>query len=399
MWARVEAARPAEGYAWGHYLNRLAVAGGAEWRTRAKRSLPRGALQRVIGEFSANELDELAEFIQGVASFDRNVALDLIRRALPALRQGFADDALKAYLAVSNLQRWVLGHGLFDEKKPTRAQRELSRQITDAIEPRQLTAGILTCRFGDWESYARLLTWIRLVNRAKHRQIVAAFDWKELDRRSAAFWAAPPREFRLLLANLMLDKQGRPVRRWLAERADRIQEIDPVLSGVSPEAAIAVFRRGGRVNLGGHNEHDWQTQALAVARIGEIDRASARLILESNQAHIVKRLSNLEAIDSDDFPFFLRLTKALDPSLARRICGAIDLSSAAEKWPRAIQDVNGRRGARQILGFVSRNGNGEANKLATRLLAGVRKHRIRSKKTKRSLRSVDRTRPRRPVRK
>src|SRR5262249_53564448 len=164
--------------------------------------------------------------------------------------------------------------------------------------------------------------------------------------------------------------------RWLAERADRIHEIDPVLSGVSPEAAIAVFGRGGRVNLGGHNEHDWQTQSWAVARIAEIDRAIAGRILQSNQTHITNRLSNLEAIDSDGFPFFLKLTKALAPALSRRICGSIGLSSATEKWPRAIEDAHGWRGARQVLRFVSRNGNGKAKRLATSLLAGARSHRM-----------------------
>jgi hypothetical protein len=370
VWACVARARPSNGYGWGHYLSRLAVAAGAEWRARLKSALPKDALLRFISEFRSAELADLAEFVQGIASIDFDFGLECLRRAVPVLQQGFAADALKAYLAISEWQIWLLGHGLFGESRPKRTQRNLSLLFTSGILPDRVAAGIVTCRFGDWETYARLLAWVRMVNRTKHREIVDALDWVKLDSRSSAFWEAPCREFRLLLSCLMVSEDGQPVRKWVAERADRMIEIDPILSSVSPEAAIAVFRKGGRVNLGGHNGSDWGVQARAIARVAQIDRNITAAILEANRDHIVTHLSKLEGIDTEEFPKFLSLIVNLSPPLLNQFCSAIDLRSAAEKWQSVLRDQRKkvRRGARQVLRILSENTQGGIKELAEKLL-------------------------------
>jgi len=370
VWACVATACPSDGYAWGHYLSRLAVAAGADWRALLKSVLPKDPLLRFISEFRSTELADLAEFLQGIAGVDFDFGLECISRAVPVLQHGFATDALDAYSAISKLQIWLLGHGLFGESRPTRTQRNLSRLFTDGILPDRVAAGIVTCRFGDWETYARLLAWVRMVNRKKHREIVDALDWVKLDSRSFEFWKAPCREFRLLLSCLVVKEDGQPVRKWVTERADRIIEIDPVLSGVSPEAAIAVFRKGGRVNLGGHNGSDWGVQARAIARVVQIDPNLAVAILEANRDHIVIHLSKLEGIDTEEFPKFLDLVLNLSPTLLAQFCNAIDLRSAAEKWPAVLREQRKevRRGARQVLRIVSKHSQGETKELAEKLL-------------------------------
>ena len=102
----------------------------------------------------------------------------------------------------------------------------------------------MSCRYGDWEPYAELLYWVREVNPAKHRQIVKAIDWKQLEIRTNGLWTKPRREFRLLIGSLLVGRAGGPVRQWVTEHAAQIEDIDPIMAGVSPEAAVAVVRRG-----------------------------------------------------------------------------------------------------------------------------------------------------------
>ena len=68
--------------------------------------------------------------------------------------------------------------------------------------------------------------WVAAVNTDKHRSMVSAISWDELERRSVAFWQRPRREFRLLLSCLTSDNKCEPVRSWLFKHADQIQEID-----------------------------------------------------------------------------------------------------------------------------------------------------------------------------
>jgi hypothetical protein len=104
---------------------------------------------------------------------------------------------------------------------------------------------------------------------------------------------------RLLLASLVAQKNGEPVRSWILPHSDLIQEIDPILTLLSPESAVAVTRRGGRVNLAGHNESDWRLQSWAPSNVVKLDPAVARTILQANLDHVVGRLSRVEGVDAE----------------------------------------------------------------------------------------------------
>ena len=370
LWSNVQDSRPSDGYGWGHFLGRLAYAGRRKWRARAVHAMEQDRLRELVSRFTVDDLRQLSELIRGLASFDLGFGVACLQIAIPTLQGGIAADAFKAYCAVRELQYHVLGHGLFGDKRPSRTQKNLSRQITEAIRPMDVTAGIQSCRFGDWETYAWLLRWVEAVNPAKHRSIVSAISWDELERRSVTFWQRPPREFRLLLSCLTADKKCEPVRSWVFKHADQIREIDPILAGISPETAIAIIYGGGRVNLAGHNGSDWQLQRWALARVAQMDVVAARRIVESNAAHVIGRLSKLEGIDLEKLPGFLALVGELDRSALRGFMRGIDPEAAAEKWPRLLKERRAkvRRATRQVLEIISEQSEGKVRELADSLL-------------------------------
>jgi hypothetical protein len=374
VWRRLETLEPSSGYSWGHFLNRLAYAGGSAWRKQVLGVAARDRLFDLIDRFTAREIEDLSELIEGLASFDSALGLECLRRALPALKAAFAADALAAYRATSDLEHRLLGHPLFSTSRPSKGQKEVSREFTDAIRPENVASGIATCRFGDWETYARLLHFVQRVNSEKHRAIVAAMSWDALERRSLGFWSHPRREFRLLLSNLTTRKNGEPVRAWIFQHSKLIQEIDPIFTGLSPESAVAVLGHGGRVNLAGHNGSDWRLQTWALAKVAEINPSAACEILRANEAHVAGRLSKLEGIDAEEFPEFLKLARELDHQWFTDLVGKIDLESAADKWPRVLRDerVAAKKGAERTLGFVIEEGEGAAQDLADSLLSDRR---------------------------
>ena len=370
LWSCVQTARSQDGYAWGHFLGRLAHAGSSNWRTQATQTLDRNAIRNFVSRFTADDLDHLAKFIQGIASFDLDFGLECVSTAIPSLQGGFAKDAFKAYSAIWELGFIVLGHGLFGELRPSRVQKDLSKKITDAICPPEIAKGIYNCRFGDWEVYARLLHWVRSVNRKKHHTILTAVSWDALELRSVSLWKRPPREFRLLLSSLTTGNRFDPVRSWIYEHIDKIQELDPILTGISPESAIAITQRGRHVNLAGHNESDWGHMQFALARVAEIDTDVAQEILELNVEHIVERLSRLEPIDVEELPNFLAFVKELYGGLLAIIIQKIDLKSASNKWPLVLKEhcSKVRRRTRRVLRIISEHGEGAVKELAESML-------------------------------
>lgn len=373
VWHCLEDFETSAGYSWGHFLGRLAYAGGDDWRKRALSLADRDRLLELVARFTPRELEGLCEFILGLASFDRALGLDCVRQAVPALKTAFASSALGAYRATSDLEHRVLGHPLFSPPRPSKAQREISREFTNAIKPDDVASGIATCRFGDWEMYARLLNFVRRVNREKHRAIVAAVSWDALEKRCKQFWSHPPRELRLLLSNLVARRNGEPARSWVYQHGHVIQEIDPILTGLSPESAVAVVGHGGRVNLAGHNQSDWRLQSWALARVAQVDPSTARAVLRMNEGHVVARLSKLEGIDAEEFADFLKCATDLDRQWFLGVLQHVDAQSAPDRWHRVLSDNRRevRKGAERTLRFIVREGEGVARDLAEAALKTV----------------------------
>jgi hypothetical protein len=367
---RLAGASTQEGYAWGYFLDRLSLA-GKQWRTAMKVVLPADRIGALAPLFSRSEIGQLDGYLHGVSAIDRNLATRCLKTAIPALQRGFHVDPAEAYADIRKIRWRLLGQHPFGDSVPTKAQRRLSKTITDAIVPERMLGCIYTCRFGDWERYADLLFWLRHVNPAKHEAVVASVDWGRLDASTADLWAKPPRELRLLLAGLVLSSDGNPVGPWIAVHADKISEVDPIIASISPEAAITVVRNGGILNLAGHNGSDWKRQAIALWRIGNIERDVALSALESDKARIADNLSKLGTMDCEELPPFLEFLEEFAPHFLPTLFQTVDSREALSSWPRALTNHRKqvRNGARQVFKFAQRNASGELKAIAEKLAA------------------------------
>jgi hypothetical protein len=370
-------AHTSEGFAWGYLLDRLSRA-GEQWRSAMKAVLPQERIRALAAAFNRLEIADLSGYLKGIAALDQGLATECLRAAVPSLHAAFGNDPVEAFADINDIRWLVLGHHPFGDSTPTKAQRHLSKTITDAISPERMVTGICSCRYGDWERYAGLLYWIRQVNPAKHRAIVDRVDWDRLDVRAAELWPRPPREFRLLLHGFALQKDGGPVGPWIAAHADRISEIDPIMTAVSPEAAVAVIRRGGRLNLAGHNGSDWRLQAVALSRMAALAKDLAVAALDSEQARIAEHISKLDMMDCEELPVFLEFIEQFAPDLLPKLFQAVDLKTASVNWQAPLKNHRKqvRDGARQIFRFAGRHARGELKALADRLTA-ARPRRVR----------------------
>jgi len=344
-----------------------------EWRNRFSEYLPREDVHQYIAGFSAGEIEELSRFIEGVAGFDFDFALECCECALEAYKTKFAADALAAYRSVGNLEYGVLGNPWFEKARSTKRQRAITKSMFDAIEPETIVKQILACPFGDWEYYAHLLSWVRKVHQKKVHQIVDVMNWDALDIVIGEIWAHPPRELRLLLFHLIKSSDCEPIRSWIAARSSKIDIMDPILAGTSPEAAISVMRNGKRVDLGDQNGTNWYRQTWAVARIATVDEDVAKTILRQNKTHFAKGLKEM-SFPEEGLPECLDLTHELDDEILPEVISALEPADVRESWTKALQDhrQEKRYAARQTLRKIIAVGNTAVCDLAAELLRSVR---------------------------
>ena len=368
---KIGSVHPASGYVWGNFIGRLCVGGSDAWRASVASHLPREVIRRAVGALSPTECGQLSEYIQGFAGFDFDFALELLEIAAPILATAIGQNTIQTFHGLHDLSHWVLGEGLFLDMKPTKRQRAISKQIIEGLNPSEIVKGIVTCRFGEWENYARLLALVSRVHPTKKRAIVKAMDWKALDAIVSNHLEKPGREFSLLLNSMVTDyKTGEPVSAWLLKHADEIKEVGSRIVLVSPQTALTVLKNGGTINLA-MDHSSWFRDAVAIARIGKLDENAAKKVVEHNVEHIAKGVAELSLCHG--MSELLGLIAEV-PELLEKILNSIDITRAGERWPVALVDhrPEERKAARAALTFVSKHHEGHLGKLAGRLIRQIR---------------------------
>jgi hypothetical protein len=231
--------------------------------------------------------------------------------------------------------------------------------------------GILNSRYGDWETYSRMISWLKDAHPRRHKEIVKEINLDLLEPLLDAHWRKPGREFRLLLMSLTTKRSSEPVSSWLLKHASKIKEIDPILTALSPELAVELLSNGGKVNLNGHNGN-WYGQIWAIAHVANINEDAARTILRTNFDHLVTGITELSL--PDGLPKLLNLAAHLDAELLSDIANTINLENAALRWEKALKDnrAKERKGARGTLKILAATNSLPVKNLANDLLRRIR---------------------------
>lgn len=363
-----------DGYDWGYFLGRLRCGCSQEWSDSFASSIERDSIRNYIDRFDSTKLAQLSEFILGIAAFDFDFGLKCLERAVPIYRAEFTRDALDTYGNMQDLKYRALGNPLFKKPNPSDRQRFIVKTMFEGIDPPTIVEQILTCPFGDWESYARLLEWVGRMHPAKIRQIIGVMDWNRLDSVIGDKWKTPPRELRLLLGSMRTNRDGEPIRTWVEKHAGQIEVIDPILAGISPRAAIIIIGNGKYVALGSHNRSDWKLQAWALARIATEDKDTAIKVIQQNQSHFAKGLAELS--DPRELTKLLELIEELNNTCIAQVVDTLEPDEVSENWRKSLTDPrkDERYAVRKVLRKIAAVGHDSIHKLAESMLRSIRYH-------------------------
>jgi hypothetical protein len=377
MDAHVAGARTADAYAWGYLLGRLWLAATQEWRDRLKALLPREKIESFIDRFQPEEVGGLSELLQSIGAIDLDFGEACLDRAVGVLKLSFARDPIDALTETRDLQWQYLGLNPFSDRRPTRRERNVSKKILDGLKPETVCKGICSCRFGEWRDYAELLMWVRRDHPANHKSIVAAMDWNWLSARMEALWNKPPLEMQQLLFSFAYGVRGGPVRALIERHASEMDEMDPSLALISPEAAVGLLHAGKKLHLFAAYRHDWDVQANALAGMASIDASLVAATLDAGVEAIAARLTQLAGIDCKGFAQFLRAADGLRPKFLVDVFQRVDPVVATEKWRVTMSEAQSpiRRGAKAICVLAREHGPPALKAVSRKLLDSPPKRR------------------------
>ncbi|MCC7425211.1 MAG: hypothetical protein IT428_33490 [Planctomycetaceae bacterium] len=361
-----------KGYLWGSFFDRLCCCAPEEWLQHLTKSLPRDALFAIARRCTADKCWEMAHVIKAFYWMDNDLGRDCLEIAMPAFCDLFGKDALAAYRDVGELEYYALGIPLFSTPRPTQRQRSLALQMFDAILPDIFAKQLVSCRFGDWEFYSRLLHWIAIVSRLTLQKFVDAIDWRSFDDAIGEMWKVPPRELRLLLRTLAMAKEPAAVSQFIRDHYRKSDVFDPMIVLICPDAAIHAAKSGRRIALDGHNGSDWELQAVALRAIDENDREVAKNVLRQNREHLIRSLTNLSL--PDGMPLLIDIVEAIDQGFMLEIIQSIDSTECEEKWSRALKDHRSeeRKAARDVIKRIHATRCDRISEMAKKLLSTVR---------------------------
>jgi hypothetical protein len=165
-------------------------------------------------------------------------------------------------------------------------------------------------------------------------------------------WKCPPRELRLLIATLAEQPDGEPSRSWVARHEAQIEVLDPLTLAVAPDVAVRIVKRGGSVNLRGHNG-DWNSQARALVRLAEVDKELARKVAAGNEPNFVSAVETIHSMNSsdDDITGYIRVLRHIDRRLLSSALKNTDATKASESWRQRLRDRKAKS-RRQIAHLV-----------------------------------------------
>ena len=198
------------------FLERLAYVGRDAFMGLLRAKFAPDAVRAIASDASRNTF-AFGKVVEAIASYDQELALQLVDDNTAALAETFAKDPLEAFEDLDRVIWFVLSFdmGLGIVSKPKPAQRAIGKRLCAKLDPdacaRLIEAGLLR----DLERWGRLLFFVMRADPRRARLIVSELKLEKLDAWLSPYWAKPPIELEHFTMTLAFRPEFEPARSWI----------------------------------------------------------------------------------------------------------------------------------------------------------------------------------------
>lgn len=287
-------------------------------------------------------LSDVATVAEGIASLDRDLALECIELIAADITRRWQNDFLSGFNELRDIS-FILGLGpsFLRGRAPEKVQLRVARQLVEGLDADACAQQISTSAERDWELVGYVMAeFVSDASPRKAQAIASRVDFDRLNSATAEFWARRTWTMRGLLVGLALGDNYEPACTWIAANADKMDQVSLLALAISPEACVRRLGIPG-VELQWGEHEDLGLTVEALAKLERLDHDLACTYLAEHEDQLVSRMTIIHELD--DWPQAIKLFDGLDPSVVPSAIAEVEPDKAREVWERALRGEGGRR--------------------------------------------------------
>lgn len=338
-----------DAYAWGNLLGRLGYAASREWIDSLAAALDLRKLTSTASAFDVDHLADFNELVKGMWSVAPEY-LDLVEAALEALGACFNRAPAEATARSHDIVWFALGYApdFLRRDEPSQRQSKLAESLASRLDAGAIARAVSEGSVRIWHELHPLLAFLSEVDPPLLRRSADSLDMEALDRATRELWETMPKELVVILMLIAERTDPSAGAQLVQQHADRLEQLDPILASLNPEAVARGVRRGLPLPLRRDPDHSWVDGTSALQRLYETDHEAARQVLASNRVSIERGLRLPNAESCDGLEAFIAEVDAIQPGYVDQLLTAIG-GEASGSWNARLAGSDEEQQAAQFL--------------------------------------------------
>lgn len=325
-------------YFFGELLGRLAL-GPERFRERMNEEIDHAAVTALFNKWpqaEAAELSDLTNALTGLASFNHELALDVLEQLTPAIAENWQPRFAYGYSDLLYVL-FLIGFppAFLRHRQPNPRQRRIARALCEGLDPAEVARAVSSSTQREWQGVGEGLVFIGEATPRHAKRIAGLIDWEGLDAATAEFWPERVGVLLPLVVGLAQNPGYEPAASWVARHIPQMLRIDPLTATLAPEASAERLRELGALLDLRQPSHDWETTALALRGITKTDPDVARDSFVSHRKAFTAAFGDAHHLESAET--VITILEQLDSSELRSLVAAIDPKKAAERWSTVLR--------------------------------------------------------------
>jgi len=371
--AAISAAEPEATFALAHLLDRLNLGTDETWRAKFDTALNRPALLLAARGWPSDRIWALSELVTALDFIDHGFALDLLEAASAQLAARFAEDPLAAFSELDDVL-WRVLHVWMPLGPASKLASPKSREVTIArAAVGAAKAAILADKLSKTQRrklgiMSRFLSVVRRASPKRFREITNSLRWEDIEVTIGDGWANLDHDEVVLLCVASANKRAlEHIRTMLLRRSHDLKVVDTRIVLLCPEAAIAAFELGAKVDLGRSMTFSWILAAVALHEVAQRNSNAAREIARSSLQEMVQAFERNQANTYEHVDVYLQALRDYAPGVLEDGLDALNPEKAEAAWATCLRSPGKPRQAAVALISSAVSRPGEIANVANRL--------------------------------
>lgn len=322
-------------YAWGDFLNRLAIYQKKKWIDSFYLLFPKHEIHQALSSITNQHIYGAVKLLSALLCYNKEFAHTEMIYCLSVVKRYLEldfSDALEQFDL--DFRMYFMGQGLFEFQKPSALQKATSQAFVLIISSEMISNCILKGSPRDWHNLYSHSHYIQMYDKEKWSSAINLINLTDLNRSAEGLWQNQPDEFLMLL--IMLYTKAEDVDNWIFDNRYSIDVVKTNTIVLSPKTAEYICANGKPVMLIDVSHYSWETSAKALSVLKKYSTQACRNVVYCNDKNIIDSLLTLTPLSWENYHVFFSRLLRFEGNYVRNMLSRLDCDLLRDKWMHAV---------------------------------------------------------------